>query len=72
MKKDLTIPSADKQMITLACSKYCAFDMQSFNSVNGNGFQQLCQVLIELGYKYGESKAPPPYARVLQVNLNLP
>ncbi|CAF1419694.1 unnamed protein product [Rotaria magnacalcarata] len=40
LKKDATISLEDKQMITLACSKYCAFDMQSFNSVNGNGFQQ--------------------------------
>ncbi|CAF2066345.1 unnamed protein product [Rotaria magnacalcarata] len=65
LKKDATISLEDKQMITLACSKYCAFDMQSFNSVNGNGFQQLCQVLMDVGYKYGELKAPLPYATSL-------
>jgi hypothetical protein len=62
MKKDTTLSPEDKQMVTLACAKYCAFDMQSFNSVKGEGFRQLCQVLIDIGYKYGELKAPVPSA----------
>lgn len=62
MKKEETINADDKQKITLACSKYCAFDMQSFASVKGTGFQQLCQILLEVGYKYGELKRSLPLA----------
>ena len=65
MKKEETINADDKQKITLACSKYCAFDMQSFASVKGSGFQQLCQMLLEMGYKYGELKRPVPSAESL-------
>ena len=60
MKKEETINADDKQKITLTCSKYCAFDMQSFVSVKGSGFQQLCQMLLKMGYKYGELKRPVP------------
>ena len=62
MKKNVIISPEDKQMITLACSKYCAFDMRSFNSVKGDGFRQLCQELINVGYKYGGLKAQIPSA----------
>ena len=62
MKKATTVSSEDKQMITLAYSRYCAFDMQSFNSVKGVGFIQLCQSLLDIGYKYGELKAVAPAA----------
>ncbi|CAF3509857.1 unnamed protein product [Rotaria socialis] len=35
--------------------------MRSFNSVHGDGFKQICQVLIDIGYKYGlmETIKPP-------------
>lgn len=65
MKKDTLISPEDKQKITTACSKFCAFDLQSFNSVKGDGFQHLCQVLIEVGYKYGELKVSLPEVTLL-------
>ncbi|CAF1538832.1 unnamed protein product, partial [Rotaria sordida] len=65
VKKDISIPPDDKRMITVACSKYCAFDMRSFNSVNGEGFKQLCQALIDLSYKYGLAKLSKPSVEVL-------
>jgi hypothetical protein len=60
VKQSTTISSDDKRTVTIACSKYCAFDMRSFNSINGDGFQQLCQVLLDIGYKYGLSKLNKP------------
>ncbi|CAF4651150.1 unnamed protein product [Rotaria sp. Silwood1] len=62
LKKDPSVSLEDKQKITIACATFCAFDMQSFNTVKGDGFQQLCQTLIELGYKFGELKAAVPSA----------
>ncbi|CAF4905652.1 unnamed protein product, partial [Rotaria sp. Silwood1] len=62
LKKDPSVSLEDKQKITIACAKFCAFDMQSFNTVKGDGFQQLCQTLIELGYKFRELKAAVPSA----------
>ncbi|CAF3745715.1 unnamed protein product [Rotaria sp. Silwood1] len=59
---DPSVSLEDKQKITIACAKFCAFDMQSFNTVKGDGFQQLCQTVIELGYKFGELKADVPSA----------
>ena len=43
VEKIIDIPPDDKKLITIACSKYCAFDMRSFNSVDGDGLGQLCQ-----------------------------
>jgi hypothetical protein len=59
------VSSDDKRLVTIACSKYCAFDMRSFNSVNGDGFQQLCQVLLDIGYKYGSGKFNKPLVDTL-------
>ena len=65
VKKTMDIPRDDKRLITVACSKYCAFDMRSFNSVNGDGFRQLCQALFDLGYKYGSARLTKPSLEVL-------
>ncbi|CAF1432993.1 unnamed protein product [Rotaria magnacalcarata] len=46
--KIAAVSSDNKRMVTLACSKCCAFDMRSFNSVHGDGFKQICQVLIDI------------------------
>ncbi|CAF3072727.1 unnamed protein product [Rotaria sp. Silwood2] len=37
LKKDPSVSLEDKQKITIVCAKFCAFDMQSFNSVKGDG-----------------------------------
>jgi hypothetical protein len=60
VKKSSDVSPDDKRLITIACSKYCAFDMRSFNSVNGDGFRQLCQALFDLGYKYGSMRLVKP------------
>jgi hypothetical protein len=60
LQKNFVLSADDKHLVTTACSKYCAYDLRSFNSVNGDGFQQLCQVLLNLGYKYGAAKLPSP------------
>ena len=59
------IPADDKRSVTVACSKFCAFDMRSFNSVNGDGFRQLCQTLFDLGYRYGSTRLAKPDLDVL-------
>jgi hypothetical protein len=56
VKISINVSPDDKRTVTIACSKYCAFDMRSFNSVHGDGFQKLCQVLLDIGYKYGLGK----------------
>ncbi|CAF4418709.1 unnamed protein product [Rotaria magnacalcarata] len=64
-KKIAAASSDDKRTVNLACSKYCAFDMRSFNSVHGDGFKQICQVLIDIGYKYGLMKTIKPLTDIL-------
>lgn len=65
MRKDVTIPPEDKRIITIACAKFCAFDIRSFTSVHGEGFQQLCQALIDIGYKFGLGRCGKPSAEDL-------
>lgn len=60
LRNDIFISSDDKRLITIACAKYCAFDMRSFSSVNGDGFQQLCQSLVDTGYKFGLHRSGKP------------
>ncbi|CAF1530213.1 unnamed protein product [Adineta ricciae] len=50
----------DKRSITIACAKFCAFDLRPFNIVKGNGFNVLCQCLINLGHQYGCGKLGAP------------
>ena len=56
VEKTINIPPDDKKLITIACSKYCAFDMRPFNSVNGDGFRPLYHTLFALGYRYGSAR----------------
>jgi len=65
IKKSINVSLDDKRTVTIACSKYCAFDMRSFNSVHGDGFQQLCQVLVDIGYKCGLAKLNKPSVDIL-------
>ncbi|CAF1289943.1 unnamed protein product [Didymodactylos carnosus] len=44
---DVNVPPDEKRLITIACAKFCAFDMRSFASVEGDGFQVLCQQLLD-------------------------
>ncbi|CAF1456575.1 unnamed protein product [Didymodactylos carnosus] len=62
MKKDLKVTPDEKRSITIACAKYCAFDMRLFNSVEGKSlsFQLLCKSLVDLGYRYGTAKIGIP------------
>ncbi|CAF2137251.1 unnamed protein product [Rotaria magnacalcarata] len=46
--KITTVSYDDKRTVTLACLKYFAFDMCPFNSVHGDRFKQICQVLIDI------------------------
>ncbi|CAF0804921.1 unnamed protein product [Adineta steineri] len=65
LTKDISISQDDKRSITISCAKYCAFDIRSFNSVHGDGFQQLCQALIDTGYKFGLNKCSKPSVKNL-------
>jgi hypothetical protein len=55
----------DKRSITVACAKFCSFDIRPFNIVKGPGLTALCQSLINLGYQYGISKLGTPSANSL-------
>jgi hypothetical protein len=65
VKRSINVSPDDKRTVTFACSNYCAFDMRSFNSVHGDSFQQLCQVLLDIGYKFGLGKLNKPSADTL-------
>ncbi|CAF1494105.1 unnamed protein product [Adineta ricciae] len=62
---EVSVSFDDKRSITVACAKFCSFDMRSFNIVKGSGFKYLCQSLINLGYQYGVAKLGAPTSRSL-------
>ncbi|CAF3138896.1 unnamed protein product, partial [Rotaria sp. Silwood2] len=37
-----------KSAFSEACAKYCAYDLHPFESINGRGFEILCQSLLDL------------------------
>ncbi|CAF1199180.1 unnamed protein product [Adineta ricciae] len=57
---EVNVSADDKRSITVACAKFCSFDMRSFNIVKGSGFTYLCQSLLNLGYQYGVAKLGTP------------
>ncbi|CAF1578565.1 unnamed protein product [Rotaria sordida] len=57
---EVSVSINDKRAITIACAKFCSFDLRSFNIVKGSGFTSLCQSLIDLGYQYGVAKLGAP------------
>jgi hypothetical protein len=59
---EVSVSIDEKRSITVACAKFCSFDMRSFNIVKGSGFISLCQSLINLGYQYGMAKLGIPTA----------
>ncbi|CAF1152767.1 unnamed protein product [Adineta steineri] len=62
---EVSVSPDDKRSITIACAKFCALDMRSFNIVKGPGFTNLCQSLINLGYQYGVAKLGAPTSTLL-------
>ena len=62
---DANVILNDKRSITIACAKFCSFDMSSFNIVKDSGFISLYQNLIDLGYQYGTGKVGIPSASSL-------
>ena len=65
LRRDGNISSDSRRSVTTACAKYCAFDMRPFNSINGEGFQHLCQVLIDVAYTSGLNRSGKPTAESL-------
>jgi hypothetical protein len=65
MRKDISISPDNKRIVTIACAKFCAWDMRPFNCVNGIGFQQLCQALIDTVYTMGMNRSGKPTAESL-------
>jgi Hermes transposase DNA-binding domain/BED zinc finger len=63
--KEVTVTGDDKRSITIACAKFCSFDIRPFNIVKGPGFAYLCQSLLDLGYQYGTAKLGTPSASSL-------
>ncbi|CAF3882251.1 unnamed protein product [Rotaria sordida] len=59
---EVNVTVDDKRSITVACAKFCSFDMRPFSIVKGQGFTNLCQNLINIGYQYGTTKSGPPSA----------
>jgi len=48
LNKDNNVSAAEKSSFTEACAKYCSFDLRPFETMNGDGFQILCQSLLDL------------------------
>ena len=51
LKKD--IPTQVANEMVEKCVKMCSLDLRSFEFVDGNGFKELGQYLVNLGAKYG-------------------
>jgi len=47
------IPQRDKQKLTEKCVEYCCKDIRPFRSIEGEGFIELAQQLINIGATYG-------------------
>ncbi|CAF4859520.1 unnamed protein product [Rotaria sp. Silwood1] len=62
---EVNVTVNDKRSITVACAKFCSFDLRSFNIVKGSGFTSFCQSLLNLGYQYGSAKLGVPSANSL-------
>ncbi|CAF1494801.1 unnamed protein product [Rotaria magnacalcarata] len=63
----VNVLAEDKRLITVACAKFCSFDLRPCSIVKGVGSSTLCQSLINLGYQHGQAKLGAP-----SVNLLLP
>ena len=51
LMKSPTVSNETKRIFTDACIKFCSTDMRPFEIVNGEGFRNLCQTLLDIGSK---------------------
>ncbi|CAF3417660.1 unnamed protein product [Rotaria socialis] len=50
--KDKISLTSSKAAFAEACAKFCAYDLRSFETVNGQGFELLCQSLLDIAHKH--------------------
>jgi hypothetical protein len=50
MNKENHVPAATKRSFTEACAAFCSYDLRPFETVNGHGFEILCQTLLDIAY----------------------
>lgn len=55
--KACSIPKAAKQHVTEKCVDFVCRDIRPFNAIEGEGFLELAQSLINVGVRYGQVKA---------------
>ncbi|CAF1230277.1 unnamed protein product [Rotaria magnacalcarata] len=51
-RKDNGSLTVAKTAFAEACAKFCAYDLRSFETVNGRGFEVLCQSLLDVAHKH--------------------
>lgn len=56
-KRKLNIPSKVANEAIDHCIKFCSLDIRPFEILDGEGFKQLCQFLINTGARYGQVDA---------------
>ena len=44
------VSTEQKRKVLDACVKFCAYDMRSFNIINGRGFEAIGQALLDMGH----------------------
>lgn len=50
MNKANRVPADAKHHFIEACAAFCSYDLRPFETVNGNGFELLCQSLLDVAY----------------------
>ena len=55
--KSSSVPKAAKDYIIDKCVDFVCKDIRPFNAINGPGFQELVQALINVGVQYGQVRA---------------
>jgi len=56
-KHPIEVPDHVKNALAVSCVKMCAVDLRPANMINGPGFQNVAQDLIQVGAKYGNVDA---------------
>ncbi|CAF1238449.1 unnamed protein product [Adineta ricciae] len=51
MNKQKHVPFETKRLFADACATFCSYDLRPYEIVNGNGFELLCQSLLDIAYK---------------------
>ncbi|CAF4861469.1 unnamed protein product, partial [Rotaria socialis] len=52
LRKDNGSLTVAKTAFAEACAKFCAYDLRCFETVNGRGFEVLCQSLLDIAHKH--------------------